>query len=395
MRPALARPLAGSVAVATLAAVVATSAALFRDDFADTVPLTVISPRAGLVMNPDAKVQIHGVQIGKVASIEDLPDGTAALHLAIEPSRLPIIPADVTVDIASTTVFGAKVVRLVPPANPSPDSVHVGQIISGDHVMLEANTLFEQLVSVLSAIEPEKLNETLGAIASAMRGRGEKIGQSLADLNSALGQINPHLDALDRGLDAAPPAVAAYADAASDLMSIVDSATSLSTTVVDTQADLDALLVSAIGLSDIGNPVLADNGEPLADVLGLLLPTTTLLRDYHPALTCGLGSLTLMANNPPLNVPGVEVLAGFFWGQDRYRYPSDLPKVAATGGPQCTDLPKIPYGKAPPFVIADTGANPWKYGNKGPIINSDLLKQILFGPIDGPPRNSAQIGQPG
>jgi hypothetical protein len=102
-----------------------------------------------------------------------------------------------------------------------------------------------------------------------------------------------------------------------------------------------------------------------------------------------------MSNNGPLNVPGVEVLAGFFWGQERYRYPADLPKVAATGGPQCTDLPAVPYGKAPPFVIADTGANPWKYNNRGIVLNSDLLKQILFGPQDGPPRNSAQIGQPG
>ena len=395
MRSEVMRPLMGAASILVVAAIVAVSANLFRDGFAESVPLTVISPRAGLVMNPDAKVQIHGVQVGKVASIEEIGDGTAVLHLAIEPSRLQIIPSDVTVDIASTTVFGAKVVRLVPPDDPSPDSVHAGQILDANHVMIEANTLFEQLVSVLSTIQPEKLNETLGAIATAMRGRGEMIGQSLSDLNAALAQINPHLGALNRDLAAAPPVFGAFADAAPDLMSIADSATSISGSVVDTEQDLDALLVSAIGLSDIGTPVLAENGRPLADVLSLLTPTTTLLRDYHPALTCGLGSITLMSNNPPLNVPGVEVLAGFFWGQDRYRYPADLPKVAATGGPQCTDLPKIPYGKAPPFVVTDTGANPWKYGNLGPIVNSDLLKQILFGPIGGPPRNSAQIGQPG
>jgi phospholipid/cholesterol/gamma-HCH transport system substrate-binding protein len=27
--------------------------------------------------------------------------------------------------------------------------------------------------------------------------------------------------------------------------------------------------------------------------------------------------------------------------------------------------------------------------------NSDLIKEWLFGPLDGPPRNTAQIGQPG
>jgi phospholipid/cholesterol/gamma-HCH transport system substrate-binding protein len=29
------------------------------------------------------------------------------------------------------------------------------------------------------------------------------------------------------------------------------------------------------------------------------------------------------------------------------------------------------------------------------VLNADGLKQMLFGPLDGPPRNSAQIGQPG
>ncbi|MGE2730617.1 MCE family protein [Mycolicibacterium vaccae] len=395
MRPAVLRPLVGLVSVAALAAVTGLAGVLFRDGFTESVALTVISPRAGLVMNPEAKVQIHGVQVGAVDTIDYLEDGTAALRLAIEPSRLDIIPEDVRVDIASTTVFGAKAVRLVPPENASPNPVRPGQVLTADRVMIEVNTLFEQLVTVLSTIQPEKLNQTLGAIAGAMRGRGTMIGQSLSDLNSALAQINPHLPALRHDLAAAPTVFGAYADAAPDLMSVIDNATRIGATIVDRGRDLDALLVSAIGLGDVGTGVLDQNGEPLAEVLSLLAPVTELVADYHRALTCGLGSLTVMANNPPLDVPGVEILAGFFWGQDRYRYPSSLPRVAATGGPQCTDLPKIPYGKAPPFVISDTGANPWKYGNTGPIVNSDLLKQILFGPIEGPPRNSAQIGHPG
>ncbi|MEZ0342587.1 MCE family protein [Mycobacterium sp. pV006] len=395
MRASLLRPLVGLVSLAAAVGVTGIAAALFQDEFSDSIALTVISPRAGLVMNPDAKVQLHGVAIGKVESIDHLDNGMAALHLAIEPSRQDIVSEDVRVDIASTTVFGAKVVRLVPPPNASAAPIRAGQVLPADRVMLEVNTLFEQLVSVLSTIEPEKLNQTLGAIADAMRGRGEMVGRSLSDLNSALARINPSLEALRQDLRAAPTVFSAYADAAPDLLSLVADATRIGATLVDTGTDLDALLVSAVGLGDLGTRVLDDNVSPLAEVLRLLAPVTETVADYHPALTCGLGSLTVMANNPPLDVPGVEVLAGFFWGQDRYRYPADLPKVAASGGPQCTDLPKIPYGKAPPFVIADTGANPWKYGNRGPIVNSDLLKQIMFGPIDGPPRNSAQIGQPG
>ena len=96
-------------------------------------------------------------------------------------------------------------------------------------------------------------------------------------------------------------------------------------------------------------------------------------------------------------VPAILVSVGFPVRSERYRYPHDLPKVAATGGPQCADmgLPNLPFEARPPFVVADVGTNPWQYGNQGILLNSDALKQFLFGPIDGPPRNTAQIGQPG
>ena len=100
---------------------------------------------------------------------------------------------------------------------------------------------------------------------------------------------------------------------------------------------------------------------------------------------------------PPPDRPGVDVTANFTLGVERYRYPQDLPKVAAKSGPSCKDqhLPVVPNNFRPPFLVADVGANPWAYGNQGILLNSDALKQALFGPIDGPPRNSAQIGQPG
>jgi hypothetical protein len=82
---------------------------------------------------------------------------------------------------------------------------------------------------------------------------------------------------------------------------------------------------------------------------------------------------------------------------ERYRYPANLPKVAATGGPHCEDvgLPMVGFNEHAPFVVADVGANPAQYGNQGILLNSDGLKNFLFGPLDGPPRNTAQIGQPG
>jgi phospholipid/cholesterol/gamma-HCH transport system substrate-binding protein len=393
MKASVARPVAGLVTVVVIAGIFGISAVLFEGGLTPSVPVTVLSSRAGLVMDPDAKVKMRGVQVGKVASIENRPDGQAELHLAMDPSQLHLIPANVLVDIASTTAFGAKFVELLPPADPSPKSMYAGQTLDADHVTVEINTVFQQLTQVLGSIEPEKLNETLGAIATAFNGRGEKVGELLANFDALLTKLQPSLPALSHDISVAPTVLNAYADAAPDLVKTADSATRVSQTIVDEQQNLDALLVSTIGLADLGNQVLGDNRQPLTDALHLLVPTTDLLNEYSPALACGLGGALRQANTPALPDPGALVDVSFTLGIERYRYPANLPKVAATGGPQCVNLP-VPYGKTAPFVVADVGANPWQYGNQGILLNSDALKQALYGPLDGPPRNTAQVGQP-
>jgi phospholipid/cholesterol/gamma-HCH transport system substrate-binding protein len=389
------RPLAGLATVLAIIAAVATATYLFRGGSVETVPVTVLSQRAGLVMNPDAKVKLLGVQVGRVASIEPVANGRALIHLEMDPAQLAQIPANVGVEIASTTVFGAKSVDLVPPTDPSPQKLKPGQELDAGRVTVEFNTIFQQLTSVLSKIQPDKLNATLGAISSAMDGRGEKFGQALTDLDRLLANLDPSLPNLSHDIEMSAPALAAYADAAPDLLATAGNATRFSQTIVDEQHNVDALLISAIGLGDIGNDVIGSNRQPLTDVLHLLVPTTLLTNRYNEALTCTLSGLHRFALEPPLQVPGVIVSIGFMLGLERYRYPANLPKVAASGGPQCLGLPVVPPNTLPPFLIADVGANPAQYGNQGILLNSDGLKQALFGPIDGPPRNTAQIGQPG
>jgi virulence factor Mce-like protein len=389
------RQIAGLVTVLVVAAVVLGAVVLFRGGATRTVAVTVIAPRVGLVMNPDAKVKLHGAQVGKVKSIHTLPDGQAEISLAMNPDDLQLIPANTSVQIASSTVFGAKFVEFVPPPQPSPDSMRPGQVLDARHVTVEVNTVFQQLVAVLSEVQPDKLNETLGALAQAFDGRGDKLGQTMADFNALLAKVEPSLPTLSHEIAVAPQVLNAYADAAPDLMNTAENATRLSETLVDRQQDLDALLMSAIGLADIGTEVVDTNSGPLTDVLHLLVPTTDLTNQYHPALTCALKGLEPLAMGPPQPLPGVMLMDSFLLGTERYRYPGNLPKVAATGGPQCMNLPNVGFGERPPFVVTDIDANPAQYGNQGILLNSDALKQALFGPLDGPPRNTPQIGQPG
>ena len=151
------RPLMGVATIAVIAGIVFFAIGMFRGGFGTTVPVTIVSERAGLVMNPEAKVKMRGVQVGQVENIETTSDGKAILHLAMDPDELENIPDNVLVDISSTTVFGAKSVELVAPADPSSTPLAKGQQLDAQHVTVETNTLFQQLTSVLKSIDPVQL----------------------------------------------------------------------------------------------------------------------------------------------------------------------------------------------------------------------------------------------
>jgi phospholipid/cholesterol/gamma-HCH transport system substrate-binding protein len=392
------RALTGLAMIVAIGLIVGLALGLFAGTFTKTKSVTVVSDRAGLVMNVDAKVKMRGVEVGRVKQIETRPDGKAILHLAMDPSQMKLIPSNVGVDIASTTVFGAKFVQFVPPKDRSPKNLQEGQVIEGQGVTVEINTVFEQLVKVLDKIDPAKLNETLGAISSAFNGRGDKFGRTLVDFNALLAKIEPSLPNLAHDIEASVPTFTAYGDAAPDLLSTVQNSTQISNTIVDQQQNLDEFLVNAIGLADIGNEVIGGNREALGNVLENLVPTAELLNEYKKSLWCGVGGLIPLSKSAP-QFSGIFVNAGLTLGVERYRYPRDLPKVAAKSGGRdyCQELglPEVAPEFVPPAIVGDVGANPSQYGNAGILLNSEGLKNWLFGPLDGPPRNTAQIGMPG
>jgi phospholipid/cholesterol/gamma-HCH transport system substrate-binding protein len=390
--------LAGVGTVVVLGLIVALAIGLFRGELTESVPVTVVADRAGLVMNPDARVKMRGVQVGQVDSIEERPDGKAVLHLALNPEELQHIPSNIRLEVASSTVFGAKYVEFVPPPDPDASRLAAGQVIESQHVTVEINTVFQQLVQVLDKIDPAKLNQTLGAVATAVDGRGDQIGTTLVDLNSVLGRLEPSLPNLSRDLQAALPVLQAYGDVSPDLLASLESLSSVSNTLVDTQPDLDTFLVSATGLADVGDDVIGADTQGLADTLHYLVPTAELLNEYRESLWCSAGGLIPFTKSPP-QFSGILASAGLTLGVERYKYPRDLPKVAAKSGGanycQALGLPDMPAEFRAPVLMADTGSNLAQYGNSGILLNSDGLKNWLFGPLDGPPRNSAQVGMPG
>ena len=375
--------LAATLMVFGLVAIVVLALTMFVGSFTRSEPVTVTAARSGLVMDPDAKVKLRGVEVGRVASIDE-ENGQARLKLDMDPSQLHFIPSNSTVEIKSTTVFGAKYVNFVPPADPSPKSLQPGSVIGAESVTVEFNTLFQNLSTLLQQIEPEKLNATLGAISSALNGRGNELGELLGETDAYLNKINPVLPQLKNDLSAADTVTNTYADVTPDLMTLLGNLTATSGSVVEERENLRMTLENAVALSDNGNQLLTDNEADLTRALSLLEPTTALLSGYSPAISClvvGLNKARPMAEQiEGGGQAGFAMSTNFLAGLEPYTYPRDLPKVNATGGPNCWGLPDFDPerdGNAP-FVVTDSANTPYVPATET-TLSVPTLFQMLYG----------------
>jgi phospholipid/cholesterol/gamma-HCH transport system substrate-binding protein len=351
------------VAVSTL------TATMFSGTLRTTVPLTVISDRAGLVMEDGAKVKLRGVQIGEVATVDSYADpaGTnlSKLKLKIFPNEFRYLPSNVEAEIKSSTAFGAKYVDLIVPSDgASHRPLAAGAVLHSRNVTVEVNTVFENLESIVRAIDPAKLNGVLSAVAEGVRGKGDRIGQAITEGNRALLAVNPKMPTVRRDWQLFGKTTQAYSDAAQDILATLDSFSTTSVTITKNKIALDEVLLSAIGFADSGVNTIGGNQPNLVSAINLVAPTFELLNKYSPTYTCTFqgaqwylehgGRDAMGGNGKSLMIDG-----GLLFGDDPYRYPANLPIVQAKGGPggkpSCGSLPDASANFPVKYLVTDTG----------------------------------------
>ncbi|KUI43455.1 MCE-family protein MCE3A [Mycobacterium sp. IS-1590] len=349
------------------AALIAMTALLFSGSLRRSVPLTLVSDRAGLVMEDGAKVKLRGVQIGEVRTtgVETMSDSDASrLALKIDPGPFALLPSNVEAQIKASTAFGAKYVELSIPPDASTDPLKPGSVLRSRNVTVEVNTVFENLQSVVQSIDPAKLNAVLSAVAESLRGKGDVIGQAISDSNNVLLAVNPRMDTVRQDWQLFGETTRAYSEAAQDILSILDSFTTTSATISTQAAALDQLLLSAVGFSRSGIDTIGANQPALVRAINTVAPTTALLEKYSPTYTClFMGAQWFLENGgrDALGGTGKSVImdAALLAGDDPYRYPDHLPRVNATGGPggnpSCGSLPDVGKNYPVKYLVTDTG----------------------------------------
>ena len=361
------------LAAAVLASLIVAFAVLsylsYTTAFASTDTVTVAAPRAGLVMDKDAKVKYRGIQIGKVEAVDYARD-QARLTLAINSDDMHFIPSNATVRIAGNTIFGAKSVEFVPPQTPSPMSLHPDARIEASAVALEVNTLFQSLIDLLHKVDPVELNGTLSALSEGLRGHGDDLGQLLSGLNTLTRQANPKLPALQQDFRKTAVVAGVYADAAQDLNTVFDNLPTINKTVADQQHNLNDTLLATIGLANNAYETLEPAQQNFTDAINRLRAPLKVAADYSPEFGCLFAGIErgIKEFAPLLGVrkAGLFTSSSFVLGAPSYTYPESLPQVNASGGPNCRGLPDIPTKQTggsfyrSPFLVTDNANIPYE-----------------------------------
>ncbi len=261
-------------------------------------------------------------------------------------------------------MFGAKFVELIYPSDPSSQRLSAGQVLKSRNVTVEANTVFQNVVKVLDQIDPAKLNSTLSALAEGVRGQGERIGQATTDANQVLLELNPRNETIRADFRALKRFNDALSPAAQDILATLNAASTTSVTVTKNAKQLDALLLSTIGLSNAGIELLAPNQANLIKAINVLEPTTNLLYKYNPEYTCLLVGAKTLLDTGGYEAPGgngrtLVLDTALSLGDDPYHYPDNLPVVGAKGGPggkpSCGSLPDVAQNWPVRNLVTNTG----------------------------------------
>lgn len=314
-------------------------------------------------MESGAKVKMRGVQVGRVAGVQG-GQNPVRLQLELFPDQIGEIPANVVAQIRATTVFGAKYVDLIYPDNPSPQHISAGAVLQSKNVSTEINTVFQSLVDVLHQVDPPKLNAVLTAFADAVRGRGRRIGEATTAADHVLAAVNPRMGAVQQDWRSFKGASDAYSAAAQNILATLDVANVTSTTITAEAANLDNLLLNVIGFSQAGIDLIGHSRGNLVKAINVLRPTTDLLMKYNPEYTCLLMGAKWSLDNGAYDAAGgdgrtIVIDDGLLFGDDPYRYPDNLPIVAAKGGPDgkpgCGSLPDVSKNYPVRQLVTNTG----------------------------------------
>jgi phospholipid/cholesterol/gamma-HCH transport system substrate-binding protein len=243
--------LGGLLFLAVLAGLVGLTVALYQKAFTPVVHVVLETDRIGNQLSKGGDVTARGLVVGEVRKVSS--DGEKArVELALQPEAAQRLPADVRAQMLPKTLFGEKFVSLVFDDDSTAERLREGDVIPQDRseTARETSQALDDLLPLLQTLRPAQLSVTLHGVSTALRGRGDQLGENLELVDSYLRELNPEIDGLGesfRGiadltdnLDAARP----------DLLAVLDNLSAVNRNLVDTEPELSTFLTTSTTFAD-------------------------------------------------------------------------------------------------------------------------------------------------
>jgi len=266
-------------AIALLVAVVAGTAMIMRGTgqlHRDPEVVVGIPASAGLV-NADAPVRYHGVNVGRISGIDSGVE-SSRVRLQIDADAIGSIPASVVVRVVPRTFFGDIYIQLVG------DGAGAAPLSDGDELRIDESPdavalydVYTRLVDVLDRMQPQQMQVALSALAQALDGRGETVGRIVDRLAAAAPTLTPAVQAL---LDATPDlrtVLQAVDTATPDVVATLAAATGVSRTIVENKKDVADTIGAAASFASVLTGFVGEQQDRIITVVdsaGAVLATT-------------------------------------------------------------------------------------------------------------------------
>jgi phospholipid/cholesterol/gamma-HCH transport system substrate-binding protein len=358
------RRVQGLLFVVVLLALVGLSVGSYAGVFDRGVPVTLEVDRVGNQLAEKADVKVRGLDVGKVTSVTT--DGEkATVELLIEPDKADLIPANVSAQLIPKTLFGERYVSLVLPDGPRAQPLSAGDVIPIDRSesARELERVLDGLLPLLTAVEPQELATTLGAMSQALEGRGENLGQTLVRLQQLTSGLRPAIPDLQADITELADFARNVDKAAPDLLDALEDFTVTSRTVVEQRAQLRELLTSVTAASDDLRAFLDANGDNIVALADSARPTLATLARYAPEFPCLFNQLAGLvprldeAFGAGTDNPGLRATIEIVASQGKYLPNQDEPRYLDDRGPRCYPI-IIPGPDQPPDGPFKDGTEP-------------------------------------
>lgn len=331
----------GAAFLLVVAGLLALSVAAFQKRFSDVVMVTLDTDRIGNQLQEASDVKIRGLVVGEVRHIRVTPSG-ARLDLALQPDQVGLIPGNVSARLLPKTLFGERFVDLVIPPEGARGRLRPGARIGQDRtaVAIELERVFDDLLPLLRAVQPEKLAATLNALATTLDGRGTQLGRTMVMAERYFEQLNPKMPMIQQDISGLADLASTYAVVAPQLLRAATALLTTNKTIVEKKDDLAGFFAGTAGFANTATDFLTENGDRIIQVGRVQRPTLAVLARYSPIYPCMASGLVawLPRINGAWAGPSFHITLEVA-PQRRAYHPGEEPAWGEHRGPSCQGLP--------------------------------------------------------